>query len=517
MERNLRLSLLYLSLMLPYTCIGAGTFSPVNEVHVQSHKVCEVSENFLSVGIDTKFIFEREIKKLMESPIFMTSLKGLHPAHLRIGGTAADMVLFEENIHEISNLNHLGDLSRLGNLSWNEEEQNCYFQSWPVLWMSGEKWLTLNSMAREANMNLLFDLNVLLRRPSGKWDPTNALKLIKFSQKNNLTLDWQLGNEPNSFCHVFGEEVPPVQLAKDFSALLRILKMFSFYRNSKLVGPDITSPRGPKHRQVATLQYLDKFLFKAKDTISAVTWHQYYVNGRNTTTDEFMNPSILDVLKREIEDVKKVVINNTDEHFPVWITETASAYGGGAANLSNRFVSGFMWLDKLGMAASNNISVVVRQSFIGGNYGLLDEKTLEPNPDFWVSYVFKKLVGQVVLNITRSDKNPLVRLYAHCSKKSIPELNAVVVYGMNLGSTQYETYFRMKNMNYSSEFQQYILTPMDGQLGSSGIRLNGRVLKMYPPSLPNLAPVLSLNDLMQFPPQSIAFYVVTGVHAPVCA
>lgn len=146
--------------------------------------------------------------------------------------------------------------------------------------------------------------------------------------------------------------------------------------------------------------------------------HRYYFSGRNATVEEFLNTSIFDVLKREILDVKNVVANNTDTSFPIWMSkyphiievgeertfvfhffsadaaaETASAFGGGSPLLSNRFVSGFIWLDKLGMAASNNISVVIRQSFIGGNYGLVDCRSLSPTPVSPSLYHVKKLTG----------------------------------------------------------------------------------------------------------------------------
>lgn len=40
----------------------------------------------------------------------------------------------------------------------------------------------------------------------------------------------------------------------------------------------------------------------------------------------------------------------------------------------------YRWLDKLGISASLGIDTVVRQDFYGGNYGLIDTKTLDPNP-----------------------------------------------------------------------------------------------------------------------------------------
>jgi len=60
--------------------------------------------------------------------------------------------------------------------------------------------------------------------------------------------------------------------------------------------------------------------------------------------------------------------------------ETASAYGGGAPGLSDRFVATFLWLDKLGIAAREGIDIVFKQTLVGGNYGLIDHDTLKPLP-----------------------------------------------------------------------------------------------------------------------------------------
>ncbi|XP_034254706.1 heparanase-like [Thrips palmi] len=492
------------------------------EIVIDTHeRLCEVSKNFLSVAVDTNFIFKHDLTKFLGSATFMNILSGLRPAYLRIGGTAADTVIFDETFTDDIPPNSDGDdLSLMANLSWNVEEDSCISRSWPDLYLSGDRWLAINAIASKAKLNLLFDLNVLLRKTSGEWNSTNAQKLIEFSQENNLLLDWQLGNEPNSFCHVFGKQVPPRQLAKDFKTLSRILSKFPHYHKSKLVGPDITAPRGPKKRQAATLRYLDRFMAKAGNTISAASWHQYYFSGRNATVEEFIKPSMLDVLKREILDVKAVVINNTDAFFPVWLTETASAFGGGSPHLSNRFVSGFMWLDKLGMAASQNVSVVIRQSFIGGNYGLIHTKSFDPTPNYWIAYLYKKIVGKTVLKV-KTTSGSLIRLYAHCykkHKKADSRKNSIVIFGMNLGHSNFKDVISKQGSLKKFHIEKYILTGANDQLTSRDICLNGEVIKMSPAAqLPALRPRRETTNTIELPPHSMAFYVIRGFPASACS
>ena len=41
------------------------------------------------------------------------------------------------------------------------------------------------------------------------------------------------------------------------------------------------------------------------------------------------------------------------------------------------------FLDQLGMSAKYDTKSYCRQSFIGGNYGLLNTTTFQPNPDYY--------------------------------------------------------------------------------------------------------------------------------------
>lgn len=49
----------------------------------------------------------------------------------------------------------------------------------------------------------------------------------------------------------------------------------------------------------------------------------------------------------------------------VWLGETGSAVGGGQEGMSDRFIDGFEWLDKLGQVAAANHSLVFRQTLCG--------------------------------------------------------------------------------------------------------------------------------------------------------
>ncbi|MFA6507117.1 MAG: glycoside hydrolase, partial [Treponemataceae bacterium] len=82
-----------------------------------------------------------------------------------------------------------------------------------------------------------------------------------------------------------------------------------------------------------------------------------------------------------------------------WITETAHALYGGEEGLSDSFVSTLWWLDELGLLAREGVDKLFRQALIGARYGLLDQTTVEPRPDYFASFLWKKLMGEEVLQL----------------------------------------------------------------------------------------------------------------------
>nr|XP_006816007.1 PREDICTED: heparanase-like [Saccoglossus kowalevskii] len=292
-----------------------------------------------------------------------------------------------------------------------------------------QDWNNINEFASEVGWNVIFGLNVLLRHGNDSWDSSNAMELMKYTVEKGYSVNWELGNEPNSLNRTVGRTLDASVLAQDFVTLRNILNSHEELRHNLLFGPDINAVGKKK-----TDKYIDSFLQFSNNVTNATTWHQYYVDGKTAKVDDFINPNILNKLIGEIQRVNEIV----DEHRPgssVWLGETSSAYGGGAPKLSDTFVAGFMWLDKLGISSLYGIDVVIRQTFFHGHYALIDDD-LNPLPDYWLSVLYKRLVGSKVLSITLHDnsvnsKTMRVRVYAHCSVKRIVDLNGVAVRMIN--------------------------------------------------------------------------------------
>ncbi|KAJ9597244.1 hypothetical protein L9F63_011918 [Diploptera punctata] len=419
-------------------CVGfwhiAGTHTNAVYVTVLTKKVLQiVDEKFLSLGLDSSKICDGWVNRNIRSEKLVKLANMLSPGYLRVGGTLADRLVFVPDSD-----------TRYSSLEEDLKEK-CTPQNTSFFNMSASDWIGLNEFAQNAQLHLLFDLNVLLRTDS-QWNDSNARVLLNFSDKRDYIINWQLGNEPNAFRHVFGISVPGETLGHDFNNLRELLDEYPRYKKSILIGPDVTRPVQRVSLEESPTLYLSEFLKVANSSINAISWHQYYVNGRKAKLSDFVKPHVLNILSWQISAIKASMSGVT---LPMWLSETSSAYGGGAPKLSDRFVAGFMWLDKLGLAARMGVSVVIRQSLIGGNYALLDD-LMNPLPDWWLSVLYKQLVGRGVLEVLGATEH--VRIYSHCSRHE----NAVTLFGMNLSNLP--SLITVSGLPTTSRVLTYILT-----------------------------------------------------------
>jgi len=498
----------------------------------------QVNEQYPSVAIDSS-VFDYNLLPLFNDSRLIKLANELGSTTLRIGGTKQDITTFnlngafekpaEEFIEQelnskweqVKNSTVEKALAEAENFTNNLQLVNIGWENAadPIVLTSAD-WDRLNSFCKAAGWRLLFGLNLLLRNGSD-WDSSNAEQVIKFSEHRKYSLDWQLGNEPNSFNHKFGVKLLPEQIGKDFKQLSSILRQSSYWDDSIIVGPDSN-----RMYKKGARKFLKEFINTADDSIQVASFHQYFLNGRIATVNDFLNTTVMDTLKKLLRNVKQARRKSDQKNIPLWLSETSSAYGGGSQNLTDTFANGFLWLDKLGTSARLGIDLVVRQTFYWGHYALLDTD-FTPRPDYWLTLLYKRLVGRKVLKTKflkskrskSSDSN--VRIYAHCAKIQRKQngKGKVAVYFINPDETSQKLKFSRKEFDVSADL--YLLQSGSNEtLLSKIVKLNGKEVKMKDyTTLPELNPVnVKADEIkrgLKVPGHSMGF-IVLNTNFDVC-
>ncbi|KAM9820317.1 heparanase [Neosynchiropus ocellatus] len=481
-----------------------------------------VDRRFLSVTIDASLAEEEKFMYLLSSRKVRTLAKELSPAFLRFGGTRQDFMEFtpgqraggagSESCEDVlppaaeEALKSQWTTQRL--VLMKEDLQRSYRR----VHFTESTVDLLHSFSNCSGFHLIFGLNALLRRRDNSWNSSNARSLLEYCEARRYRMSWELGNEPNSYEKKAGVRVDGHQLGLDFIRLRQLMSEFELYLDAGLFGPDVGQPRD--HR----VDILKGFLQTGSDAVDAITWHHYYVNGRYASLEDFLDPEVLDSLQWKIREVLKTVARVKK---PVWLGETSSAYGGGAPGLSDTFAAGFMWMDKLGLAARSGLDVVMRQVLIGsGSYHLIDDD-MNPLPDYWLSLLYKRLVGPEVLSVRGQDsgESKRVRVYLHCASRTSYSAGAVTLLGINL--RVHRSRIQLPRLLSSSTVQSFILQsarPGEEGLNSRQVMLNGVVLKMVDEhTLPELkGRVLPPYEHLLLPAFSLGYFVFPDAAAPAC-
>ncbi|KAJ8894841.1 hypothetical protein PR048_000148 [Dryococelus australis] len=426
--------------------------------------VREASPLLLSLNLDSNYIVNGWIDKHIKDEKLLKLVSPLAPAYMRIGGPNSDKILFKETSSQ-EKRQHGGHVPR---------------ENWD--YMTDKQWVLINEFTEKAGLKLMFSVNTLLRN-GFSWNPDNAKLLLAFDHKRGLQhVNFGLGNEPDMFSCVFQKFIRRQNLAEGVVNLRHMLDSYPNSKSSIIIGPDTTDVP-------SSTWYLTGFLQFQNDTVNAVSIHHYYKKGGKAKLQDFYDPTIFNTLVPYIEE-KQAIITNTSTTAPLWFGETGTTSDGGTANLTDRFLNGFLWLDKLGVAAKMGVQVMCRQGIYGHSNGLLNINNMDPNPDWWLSVLYKNLVGLGVFNTTIPTGS--VRLYAHCSKTSP---GSVVLFGMNLNSQEYDV-----NIKFN-------LT----------VLLNGKRLVLgFNYSLPSLEPTTVAATPLHLPAFSMAFFVLEDMKVSAC-
>uniref|UniRef100_A0A8C3QMT5 HPSE2 protein n=1 Tax=Cyanoderma ruficeps TaxID=181631 RepID=A0A8C3QMT5_9PASS len=315
-----------------------------------------------------------------------------------------------------------------------------------------------------------FALNALHRNPNNSWNSSNALSLLKYSASKKYNISWELGNEPNNYRTLIGRSVNGSQLGKDYTQLRSLLQLIRTYSRAHLYGPNIGRPR------------------------------------KNV-----------------------IVVNTYTPGKKIWLEGVGMTSAGGMNNLSDSYAAGFLWLNTLGLLASQGIDVVVRHSFLDHGHNHLVDQNFNPLPDYWLSLLYKRLIGPKVLaiHVAGLQRKPRpgrvirdkLRIYAHCTSYHNHNYvrGSITLYIINLHRSRKK--IKLAGTLRDKIVHQYLLQPYgkDG-LHSKSVQLNGQPLAMVDDgTLPELKPrPLRAGRTLVIPPLTMSFYVVKNVNALAC-
>ena len=76
---------------------------------------------------------------------------------------------------------------------------------------------------------------------------------------------------------------------------------------------------------------------------------------------------------------------------------------------TNAYINSVWLVNRLGIMANGNVTVMARQSLVGYNYSLLGNwpvEPIKPNPDYYTTVLFRRLFGDTVLATTAKPSEP---------------------------------------------------------------------------------------------------------------
>lgn len=407
----------YARLKRQYTA-RAGTTSGSVTITVDTHApVARVSDCYLSFSIDISVLAggfwwegsegsRRGLGTLRVPPLTLKGNKldalvqALGPSYLRIGGSEADKIHY---------------------FSAPADEPDA-------LVLTRKQWDRLHRFIERNELKLIFTVKygLFTRHAHGLWCGDEVRELLEYSRDQDYQIDvFELGNELNAYWAFHGVRAQPRarDLATDYATFIDHIR--EYYPDAQVSGPGSAFwPRiGEAFKPFSNITR--RFLQELTAPLDIVNWHYYPfqssrspVRTRGANVRTLLNPkSFTDFAK-----YSQTLTFWRDQYQPqaqLWTGETGSAQCGGQPKLSDRFISSFWWADQLAQGALLGHQVMVRQSLLGGDYGLLDRLTLKPRPDYWVSWLWVRLMGNGVYRCYHTDKH--LRIYAqqHPDKKHI--------------------------------------------------------------------------------------------------
>ena len=180
----------------------------------------------------------------------------------------------------------------------------------------------------------------------------------------------------------------------------------------------------------------------------------------------------------------------------LWITETADAACGGNPWAST-FLDTFRYLIQHASLAQRGVKVIMHNTLASSDYGLLDENTFSPRPNYWAALLWRRLMGATVLD-PHTSPIPNVYVYAHCLQNHPGGVGLLII---NADRQQ------ANEITLPFDAERYTLTAK--QLQDRTVQLNGKMLQLNSSGdVPQFAGQSTRAGRLSFAPTSVTFLAI---------
>jgi hypothetical protein len=181
---------------------------------------------------------------------------------------------------------------------------------------------------------------------------------------------------------------------------------------------------------------------------------------------------------------------------PLWITETADAACGGNP-WAPTFLDSFRYLVEHASLARRGVKVIMHNTLAASDYGLLDQNTFEPRPNYWATILWQRLMGTTVLD-SQVSVPANTYLYAQCLKGERGGITLLIINADRQHSLE---------LNLPMPSERYTLTA--AKLEDKTVELNGKPLRLTRTGdLPQLGGEPVKAGRISFAPTSITYLTV---------
>lgn len=369
--------------------------------------------------------------------------------------------------------------------------------------LTQEQWKGVIDFAKTADAEIIssFATSPGVRDAQGVWTPDQARAFLAYTKSaGGRIAAAEFINEPNlSFISGAPKGYSPSDYARDMAVFRPFLKQLT--PETVLLGPGSVA-EGKNVAMPASLGIIrsQDLLMATGPVYDAFSYHLYpAVSERcasmspkgGTTAAAALSPEWL-ARTDEIHSFYAGLRDEFEPGKPIWITETADASCGGNPWAST-FLDTFRYLDEHGRLARAGVQVIAHNTLAASDYGLVDEKTFAPRPNYWAALLWHRFMGSTVLKLDTETKE--LPVYAHCSADAP---GAVTLLAINIDRNAAHT------LSVVGDAVRYTLSAATVQ--DTKVQLNGKVLELSADdSLPEIHGLPTRSGQISLPPASITF------------